>query len=112
MVWHLRLPVPVRGSFVVSEVMVKDFKGSDKIEIRDKHLVIYLVWSFDADRRGFALESVSLTKKHARYAKACALNQDKRVLVEVRYAEHLIGGSLGLMSGEEPPEGYEGDDIG
>ena len=69
------------------------FKGSDRMEVEDGLLTIYLVWSFDPVRGGHALESVSLSEDHARYAKACAEGIGKKVMIEPRYAEHLFGGS-------------------
>lgn len=88
------------------------FKGSDRLEIEHGCLRIYLVWTFDPDRRGFSLESVSLSGKHAAYAKAVAKGKGLKVVVEKRIAEHLFGGTLGIQSGEEPPDGYEGDEVG
>lgn len=89
----------------------------------DGLLVVWLVWVWmpkgyhDSKQGFFQLRSVSLTKGHANYAKNTAKNDHPswKVLVEESRAEHLFGESFGnfdRQDGDEPPDGYEGVDLG
>jgi len=80
-------------------------------------LIVYLVWAWKKTRESdvglYQLRAVSLTKRHAGYAKAVAKADGCKVVVEQSWAEHLYGLSmLGVQSGEEPPDGYEGIELG
>ena len=85
------------------------FKGDTDLTVRDDLLVVYLVWVWHPSG-WFSLRSVSLTPRHALYAKQSAKSENARckVLVEETTAEHMFGLSLGKASGMEPPDGYEG----
>jgi hypothetical protein len=89
-------------------------KGLKSATQKNGLLVVYLVWSWRREVSGgwFQLESVSLTKRHAEYAKECAKRRGFKVVVEESVAEHLLGYSMtSKQSGFEPPDGYDGVDL-